>query len=60
MIIDQVNEESNGKKIIEVLIGGNGVSVWVPVMATDLRVMSQDYELSKVKEIHVRNLEEEK
>lgn len=60
MIIDQVNEESNGKKIIEVLIEGDGVSLWIPVMGTDLRIMSRNCELSKVKEIHVRNLEEEK
>lgn len=52
MIKDQVNEESKGSKIVEILID----NIWIPVMATDLRIMNKEAELVKVKEIRVRNL----
>ena len=60
MIIDHESNKSNGDKIIEVLTSDGKVSVWVPVMATDLMLMTKNRELVRIKEIRVRNLKEEK
>ena len=38
MIKDQVSEKSTGKEIIEILID----NIWIPAMATDLRIMNKD------------------
>ncbi len=59
MILDHVSEESGGKKMIEVLVEEDGVKVWIPVMAVDLRLLGGDRELKHINEIRVRNLEEE-
>jgi hypothetical protein len=55
MIIDEVSTISNGKEIVEILIE----NIWIPAMATDLRIMNKETELVKVKAIRVRKLEEE-
>ena len=60
MIIDHVSKNSNGDKIIEVLTSDGKVGLWVPAMATDLRLMGKNCDLVKIKEIRVRNLKEEK
>lgn len=53
MIRDEVNEKSKGKEIIEILVE----NIWIPVMATDLRIMNRDFDLVRVKAIRVRKLE---
>ncbi len=60
MIIDHESRNSNGNKMIEVLTSDGKVSVWIPAMATDLRLMNNDRDLIRIKEIRVRNLAEEK
>ena len=55
MIIDHVMNKTNGKEMIEVLIE-DGVKIWIPASATDLRIMNKDRELVKVKEIRVSKL----
>jgi len=60
MIIDHESKNSNGNKIIEVLTERDGISIWIPAMATDLRLMDKNCDLVKIKEIRVRNLKEEK
>lgn len=59
MILDHLSKETDGKQIIEVLVGEDGAKVWIPAMATDLRILGNDRELRHIKEIRVRNLEEE-
>ena len=53
MINDLVNE-NNKNEMIEILIE----NIWIPAMATDLRIMNKEAELIKVKAIRVRKLEE--
>ncbi len=60
MIIDHESKNSNGDKIIEVLTTNGEISVWVPAMATDLRLMDKNCDLVRIEEIRVRNLVEEK
>ena len=56
MIVDEVQKQSKGKEIIEVLIDEKNIKIWVPAMATDLRIMTKDYELNKVRALRVRKL----
>ena len=51
MIKDEVNE-NNENEIVEILIE----NIWIPAMAVDLRTMSNDRELTKVKAIRIRKL----
>lgn len=51
MVIDQINE-ANKNEIIEILIE----NIWLPAMATDLRIMDKQAELIRVKAIRVRKL----
>jgi len=60
MIIDHESKNSNGDRMIEVLTSDGNVSVWIPAMATDLRLMNKNCDLVRIKEIRVRNLKEEK
>ena len=60
MIIDHESKNSNGNKIIEVLTEEDGISIWIPAMATDLRLMDKNCDLVRIKEIKVRNLAKEK
>lgn len=52
MIEDEVRIKSKGKQIIEILID----NVWIPALATDLRIMNKDCELVRVKAMRVRKL----
>lgn len=60
MIIDHESKNSNNNRIIEVLIVDKKTSVWIPAMATDLRLMNKQCDLVKIKEIRVRDLAKEK
>jgi hypothetical protein len=53
MIQDEVANKSKHKKIIEILVD----NVWIPAMATDLRIMNRDTNLVRVEAIRVRKLE---
>lgn len=55
MIKDELNTKTKGEKIIEILID----NLWMPAMATDLRIMNKNRDLVKVKAIRVRDLEKE-
>lgn len=54
MVEDQLSIISQGQKIIEVLIEDKGIKLWIPAMATDLRIMNKERELVKVKGLRVR------
>lgn len=56
MVDDQVMVVSKGQKIIEVLIEDEGIKLWIPAMATDLRIMNKKAELVRVKGLRVRKL----
>ena len=60
MVQDELARETNNNKIIEVLIEDESVKLWIPVMATDLRLMNKNYELVRVNGVRVRNLKNEK
>ena len=51
MIIDHTNK-ADENKMIEVLVD----NVWVPAMATALKIITTDLEVKTVKEIKVRDL----
>ena len=51
MLKDEVNEK-NKDEIIEILIE----NMWIPAMATDLRIMNKDNDLVRVEAIRVRKL----
>lgn len=51
-MIDEVNE-NNKNELVEILIE----NIWIPAMATDLRIMNKEAELVKVKAIRVRKLD---
>ena len=51
MVKDHENKKDKNK-IIEVFVDG----VWVPAMATELRIINRDLEVKKVEEIRVRKL----
>lgn len=55
MITDNLSVDTNGKKIIEVLVD----NMWVRAMATDLRIINKNIDLIRVQAIRVRDLEEE-
>ena len=55
MVKDLVYEKSKGEEVIEILVD----NIWIPAMATDLRIMNKDADLVKVKEIRVRKFEKE-
>lgn len=57
MIIDHEAEKSKNNRIIEVFIENDGVGVWIPAMATDLRTMNNNRDLVRIKEVRVRDLE---
>ena len=52
MVKDRVNDKTDGKKVIEILIENQ--NIWIPAMATDLRILNNNGELLRVKEIRVR------
>lgn len=52
MIKDTLFEESKGKQTIEILVD----NVWLPIMATDVRIFTKDNELVRVEEVRVRKL----
>ena len=54
MVEDQLSLISNGQKIIEVLIEDKGIKLWIPAMATDLRIMNKNQELVRVRGLRVR------
>lgn len=56
MVQDELAKETNNNKIIEILIQDGEVKLWLPVIATDLRLMNKDYELVRVIGTRVRNL----
>ena len=56
MIKDEIYDQTKGKKAIELLID----EMWIPAMATDLRIFNKDDELIRVKAIRVRDLETDK
>ena len=49
---DLVYKKSKGKEVVELLID----NVWVPAMATDLRIINKLNDLVRVEEIRVRTL----
>ena len=55
MVRDEVNQK-NKNEMIEVLVGDSSTNVWIPVMATDLRILDRDTEFVKVQAIRVRRL----
>ena len=52
MIQDEAHQ-ANPNEVIEILID----NMWIPAMATDLRIMNKEADLVKVKAIRVRKLE---
>jgi len=51
MIKDEESEK-DPNKMIEILVD----NIWIPAMATDLRIFTKDDELKRVKAIRVRDL----
>jgi len=49
---DEVYEKTNGGQVIEILVS----SIWVPAMATDLRIVNKNIDLVRVEAIRVRDL----
>lgn len=58
MIRDLVASQTNGKKIIEVLIGGE-VKVWVPMIAVKAFLINKDGDIERVQAVRVRNIAKE-
>ena len=52
MITDEVNQ-ADENEMIEILVD----NMWIPAMATDLRIMNKEADLVEVKAIRVRKLE---
>ncbi len=55
MVKDELYDQTKGKKTIEILID----NMWIPTMATDLRIFNRNNELIRVQAIRVRDLEVE-
>lgn len=53
MIKDLVYEKSEGEEVIEIFVD----NIWIPAMATDLRIMNKEAELVKVTELRIRKFE---
>lgn len=56
MVIDQEYKQSKSKRCIEVLVEDGKIKVWVPIIATNLFIISSNGEVRKIKEVHVRKL----
>ena len=52
MVKDEVAEKSKDKEIVEILVD----NIWIPAMATDLRIMNRNDDLVRVKAIRTRTL----
>ena len=52
MVTDEVNK-ANKDEIVEILVS----NMWMPAMATDLRIMNRDTDFVRVEAIRVRKLE---
>jgi len=52
---DELYNQTKGKKSIEILVD----NMWVPALATDLRILNRDHDLVRVQAIRVRDLKKE-
>lgn len=56
MVKDELNEKTEGKEIIEILVTDGKIQMWIPAMVTSLYTVTKDQEMNKVLGVKVTKL----